>query len=142
MARLLGAVVADGWVSFPGALAASRGAVAADRGCVRWGAWLFVLDDPRTLVGWGGFKGPPHDGAVELAYEIAPGWRGQGLASAAVEAMLAEAFGVPEVQAVVAHTLAATPPCGCSRRPGFRRAGDVVQDPVGTAWRHLLDRPV
>ena len=25
----------------------------------RWGTRLFVLDEPPTLVGWGGFKGPP-----------------------------------------------------------------------------------
>lgn len=35
------------------------------------------LDEPRTLVGWGGFKGAPRDGVVELGYAVAPAWTGE-----------------------------------------------------------------
>ena len=61
---------------------------------------------PPELVGWGGFKGPPEQGVVELGYEIAESRRGRGLASAAARAMLEEAFADDRVASVIAHTLA------------------------------------
>lgn len=142
LATVLGGEVAEGWVSFPKALVATRDAVAADPLGVRWGARLFVLAEPRTLVGWGGFKGPPREGAVEVGYEIAPGWQRRGLATAALAEMLAEAFGAPEVQTVQAHTLAAPgPSVRVLEQAGFRRDGGEVADPrIGQAWRFRLDR--
>jgi ribosomal-protein-alanine N-acetyltransferase len=139
--RALGHEVAEGWSGFPGALRSARDAVAADPDSARWGVRLFVLDEPRILVGWGGFKGPPRDGVVELGYEIAPGWAGRGLATAAVRALLREAFAAPEVQTVIAHTLAEP---GASARvlekTGFVLQGEVPEEEVGTAWRFRLDR--
>ena len=141
LGRALGSDVAEGWNVFPGALRATRDVVAADPDSTRWGARLFVLDEPRTLVGWGGFKGPPRDGAIELGYEIAPNWEGRGLATAAVGELLREAFAVPEVRTILAHTLAEP---GASARvlekAGFRREGEVPDAEVGTAWRYQLDR--
>jgi [ribosomal protein S5]-alanine N-acetyltransferase len=51
-------------------------------------------------------QGPPKDGAVELGFEIAEARRGRGLATAATQAMLAEAFADDRVTEVIAHTLA------------------------------------
>ena len=137
----LGHEVAEGWNGFPRALRAIRDAVAADAGLTRWGVRLFVLEDPRTLVGWGGFKGPPREGAVELGYEIAPGWAGRGLATNAVRALLAEAFATAEVQSVIAHT---RPAPGASVRVleknGFEREGEVPDEQVGRAWRFRVTR--
>ena len=56
----------------------TRDAVAADPASTRWGTRLFVLDDPPALVGWGGFKGPPKDGEVEIGYAVAPSFEGRG----------------------------------------------------------------
>jgi len=107
-----------------------------------WGACLFVLEAPRTLIGWGGFKGPPRDGVVELGYEVAASWQGRGLASAAVRELLQEALDAPEVLAVLAHT---RPEPGASVRvlekAGFGRECEVADDRIGTAWRFRLDRP-
>jgi [ribosomal protein S5]-alanine N-acetyltransferase len=100
-----------------------------------------VLEQPRVLVGWGGFKGPPREGAVDLGYAIAPSWEGRGLATAAVRAMVREAFAARDVRTVLAHTLAEP---GASVRvlekAGFVFDGEVPEEDVGTAWRFRLDR--
>jgi ribosomal-protein-alanine N-acetyltransferase len=142
LARALGCEVAEGWDVFGGALRRARGALADDPGSARWGMRLFVLDEPRTLVGFGGFKGAPRDGVVELGYAIAPSWEGRGLATAATRAMLREAFAAPGVRTVIAHT---RPEPGASARvlenAGFVTEGEVPDEQIGTAWRFRVDRP-
>lgn len=141
--RALACEVPEGWNVFPEALHATRGAVAADPDSTRWGARLFVLEEPRTLIGWGGFKGPPRDGVVELGCEVASSWEGRGLATAAVRELLREAFAAPEVQTVLAHTLAEPgPSVRVLEKTGFVHEGEVPDDEVGTAWRLRLDRPL
>lgn len=141
LGRALGCAVADGWAVFPGALERTRDAVAADRGSIRWGTRFFVVDEPRTIVGWGGFKGPPRDGAVELGYAVAPAWEGRGVATAAVRELLREAWAAPAVQAVLAHTLAG--PRASVRvleKTGFVHDAAVEHDELGTLWRFRRDR--
>jgi len=139
--RALGCDVADGWDVFPQALRRTRDQVADDPQSARWGARLFVVQEPRTLVGWGGFKGRPRDGVIELGYAVAPSWQGRGVATAAVREMLREAFAVPEVQAIIAHTRAEPDPSArVLEKVGFVRAGEVPNEAVGTAWRFRLDR--
>jgi RimJ/RimL family protein N-acetyltransferase len=137
----IGHDVAEGWNGFPKSLRAIRAAVAVDAGFTSWGVRLFVVEDPRTLVGWGGFKGPPQEGAVELGYEIAPGWAGRGLATQAVRELLREAFGASEVESVVAHT---PPEPGPSVRVleknGFHKEGEVPDKQIGRAWRFRMGR--
>lgn len=92
-------------------------------------------------MGWGGFKGPPRDGDVELGYEVAAAWRGRGIATAAVRELLREAFAASEVQAVLAHTLAEPgPSVRVLEKTGFLREGEVADDHVGRAWRLRLGR--
>ena len=142
LGRALGAEVAEGWDVFPRALRSARDAAAADPAHTRWGTRLFVLEEPRTLVGWGGFKGPPREGVVELGYAIAPGWEGRGLATAAVRELLREAFAAPEVRAVIAHTRAeAGPSPRVLEKAGFAHDGEVADEQVGTAWRFRLAAP-
>ena len=141
LAARLGCGVVSGWVSFTGALVATRQALAADPSAGDWGTRLFLTGEPPELVGWGGYKGPPRDGTVELGYEIAESRRGRGLATAAVGAMLAEAFADGGVSAVVAHTLAE--PNASNRvlaKAGFRFDGADVDDGQDV-WRFRLDRP-
>lgn len=141
LACALGHAVVPGWVTFPGALASTRDALAADPGSVTWGARLFLAGAPPELVGWGGFKGPPRDGVVELGYEIAEVRRGQGLATAATRAMLAEAWADARVAAVIAHTL---PERNAStsvlEKAGFQLAGEAQEDGQAV-WRFRLARP-
>ncbi len=105
LAKALGHDVVAGWATFTEALQPTRDALAANPSGSAWGARLFVARDPPELVGWGGFKGLPKDGVVEVGFEIAEARRGRGLATAATRAMLAEAFADERVTAVIAHTL-------------------------------------
>jgi [ribosomal protein S5]-alanine N-acetyltransferase len=136
LAEALGHAVVPGWATFAGALRHTRDALAADPDGVEWGARLFVAGDPPELVGWGGFKGPPAGGRVELGYEIAAPRRERGLATAATRAMVAEAFADARVDGVLAHTL---PERNASNRvlekAGFRRTGAATERgrPV---WRY------
>jgi ribosomal-protein-alanine N-acetyltransferase len=100
-----------------------------------------VTAEPPELVGWGGFKGPPAGGTVELGNEIAESRQGRGLATAATRAMVAEAFADQRVGAVIAHTL---PERNASNRvlekAGFRFDGEA-RDGDRAVWRFSLERP-
>jgi RimJ/RimL family protein N-acetyltransferase len=139
--RALGCAVAEGWEVFPGALAHVRAARAENPGDGRWGARFFVLDQPPTLAGFGGFKGPPRDGVVEVGYAVAPELQGRGIAGAALDAMLREAFDDPAIAAVDAETL---PERNASvrvlERAGFTRNGEGSDEDVGATWRWRLQR--
>lgn len=142
LARVLGHHVVAGWATFTEALQPKRQALAAAAGDSAWGSRFFVSGDPPELVGWGGFKGPPNDGIIELGYAIAPDRRGRGLATAATGAMVAEAFDAPEVSAVIAHTL---PERNASNRVlekvGFHLDGEATEDGE-RVWRFRMSRPV
>ncbi len=122
-------------------LAFTRDAVAADPSVVAWGTRLFVADPPRELVGWGGFKGPPVGGTVELGYAIAPARENRGLATAATRALLAEAYADPWVETVIAHTLPGNgPSTRVLEKCGFAHDGTAEED--GEAmWRFTHHRP-
>lgn len=142
LARVLGHDVVPGWVTFRQALRATRDAVASSQGTPAWGARFFVSGEPQELVGWGGFKGAPDDGVVEIGYEIAEGRRGRGLATAAARAMVAEAFADEQVRRVIAHTL---PELNASnrvlRKVGLGFEGEAREDGE-LVWRYVLDRPL
>lgn len=139
LARALGVPVVAGWSGFPDAVARLRDSLAADPGASWWWSRLYVVAD--ELVGWGGFKGPPVDGVVEVGYAIAPERQGRGLATAALRALLREAYSSQEVQAVIAETL---PERNASVRvlekAGFVHVGSA--EARGRAvWRFRHERP-
>ena len=140
LAEALGVEVVPGWATFTEALRPARDALVDRPDGTKWGTRLFVTGEPPELVGWGGFKGPPKEGIVELGYAIAPDRRGRGLATAATEAMVAEAFAVPEVSAVIAHTL---PERNASNRVlekvGFHPDGEAAEDGE-RVWRFRMSR--
>ncbi len=141
LARALGHDVVAGWATFRQALQATRDALADDPAGAAWGARFFVAEDPAELVGWGGFKGPPRDGVVELGYEIAEARRGRGLATAATRAMIAEAFADPRVAVVIAHTLAERNASNrVLEKVGFHHDGEAEEESE-VVWRYSLLRP-
>ena len=62
------------------------------------------FDADGALVGFGGYKGPPHGGEVEIGYAIAPERQNRGLATAAVRVFVERAR-LAGVERVIAHTL-------------------------------------
>jgi RimJ/RimL family protein N-acetyltransferase len=59
----------------------------------------------RTLVGSGGYFGPPDEqGVVEIGYSILPEWQRCGYASEMVNCLVNHAFTFERVTKVIAHT--------------------------------------
>jgi RimJ/RimL family protein N-acetyltransferase len=141
LGALLDAAVADDWAGFPEALPRLR-ELQAQNPTVGWGTILFVLDEPRTLVGMGGYKGPPsREGTVEIGYAIAPHFRRSGLATAAARALVERAFNDARVHAVTAETLAESN--GSTKvleRAQFVRVGERMDDAHGLIWQWQLQR--
>jgi RimJ/RimL family protein N-acetyltransferase len=133
LAAYLGLSLPDDWPEFPEAFELhSTDSVETPR----WPGYFFVSKFHQSVVGNGGFAGQPQDGEIEIGYEIAPAFRNQGFATAAVEAMLAVAFSQPEILAVTAHTLATENPSnGVLKKVGMRFVGEFPNDDVGTVWR-------
>jgi len=82
---------------------------AGGRAAAGWYGWyaLRKADDtaPRTLVGAGGFMGPPDAaGTAEIGYSIAADWRGQGLAAELVAGLVQQAAATGLVHRLIAHT--------------------------------------
>jgi RimJ/RimL family protein N-acetyltransferase len=91
----------------------------------------------NALIGFCGCKGAPDSGrAVEIGYGVAPGYRGRGLASEAVRAVVAHCFATGRIAVVRAHTL---PEPNASTRVlqhcGFQKIGEVTDPEDGLVWR-------
>ena len=117
-------------------------------------AWLSLLESSKSIDPWihgyelvhrasesvigkCGFKGPPTaDGAVEIAYGVAPEHGGKGFATEAAAALVNYAFSHEQVRVVRAHTL---PEPNASTRVlikcGFKRIGEVTDPDDGLVWR-------
>ncbi len=79
----------------------------AAAGWFGWYAIRRVPGEDRVLVGAAGYLGPPDpDGTVEIGYSIVPGHRGRRYATEIAEALVRQAWSVPEVRRVIAHTAA------------------------------------
>ncbi len=85
-----------------------------------WLHYLLLTQATRpTLVGSGGYKGPPREGVVEIGYSIVPSWRRRGLATEACKALI-EAAWKRGANVILAHTLPdLEPSIGVLRKLGF-----------------------
>jgi RimJ/RimL family protein N-acetyltransferase len=102
--------------------------------------WIYgfslLLRDTDTVVGSAGFKGPPANGLVEIAYGLSPEYQGKGYATEAAAALTAYAFDSGEVRVVRAHTLPESNASGrVLTKCGFRRIGEVIDPEDGLVWR-------
>lgn len=87
-------------------------------------------------IGSCGYKGPPKDGVVEIAYGIDPEHRGKGYATEAAAALVAFAMASGQVRVVCAHTLReANASTRVLTRCGFRHVGEVIDPEDGLVWR-------
>ncbi|PWW23795.1 RimJ/RimL family protein N-acetyltransferase [Geodermatophilus normandii] len=135
--RVSGYSVAEGFLQFPEALPATVRALREGMD-PEWFSHLVIDPSTATVVGMGGFAGPPTDGAVEIGYSIAPAHRGRGHATEAARRWIdiATARGVT---LVVAHTLAEeNPSTAVLRRLGFHRTAEVTDPDAGAVWRWEL----
>lgn len=97
----------------------------------------------RTVIGSGGFKGPPNsDGMVEIAYGIVPEHEGRGYATEVARALVAYALRSDTVRLVRAHTLP-TPNASTKvlTKCGFDFVGEVIEPDDGLVWRWHLGSP-
>ncbi len=96
-----------------------------------------------TLVGSGGFKGPPADGVAEIGYEIAPALRGRGYATAFAGLLVERARALAPVSAVDAHTLAQeNASTAVLRKSGFALLGTVTDPDDGDLWHWRRQVPI
>ena len=142
--ELIGSPVPDGWPEFPEAIGFTldhlRNASEADRA---WSMQFFV--DPATgrLLGSGGFAAPPVERTVEIGYEVAPEFRGQGWGTASARALVNRAGADGEVNHVIAHTLPGlNPSTGVLVSLGFAHVADQEDPEVGTVWEWSWTRPM
>ena len=73
---------------------------------VGWHGWYWIANDQPelTLVGSGGFRGPPQVGQVEIGYGTLEIFHRQGYATEAVRALCDHAFHDPRVRTIIADT--------------------------------------
>lgn len=136
--RVIGSEVPDGWPEFPESIDFTIARLREQPDQAEWWMHFFLLPD-STLIGSGGYVGPPQDGVVEFGYELAPEFRGRGLGTAAAKAMIDKATATGAVSMIIAHTLAnENPSTGVLRRLGFTKTRELVDPEDGPIWRWEL----
>src|SRR6185503_4152824 len=122
------------YLDFPEALPRTRDELV--RGTPsEWYSHLIIDGDTNTVVGFGGYKGPPTDGEVEIGYSVAPSWQRRGHATAAAQLLIdnARAAGVTRV---CAYTLAeANASTRVLTRCGLTMTEVVDDADEGHVWR-------
>ena len=98
--------------------------------------WIgyFIAFDGR-IVGTAGFKSPPADKRVEIAYFTFPGFEAQGIATQTAQALVSLAQSVDRELAITARTL---PKKNAStsvlQKAGFHCTGTVHDPEDGEVW--------
>lgn len=124
------------WPSFPDSIFAFEGILIENPEWDAWGTWLVIHEDDRTLVGEGGYAGPPDaNGHVEIGYAIIPDYRRRGLATEFALALTKRAFDDARVRAVTAGTeksgADATASMAITAKLGMRRVEEMDE---GYRW--------
>lgn len=107
----------------------------------QWWSWLPILISENILIGNCGYKGAPTDGSVEIGYEVAEDYRGQGYATEMTIALIQNAFNEKTVRKVIAHTLAEeNASVHILRKCGFTFTEEVYDPEDGQIWKWQLSR--
>ena len=130
LSALLGSPVPSGWPEFPEAITNTIEILETHPEQTEW--WMYFFMNGNTLVGSGGFAGPPQNGRVEIGYEIAPEFRRRGYATSATKALIDIATKSGEVGLVIAHTLISDDSsAGVLRAAEFQMAGRILSPEDG-----------
>ncbi len=106
----------------------------------QWGMYIAVLSETQTLVGSGGYKGPPNEkGEVEIGYEVAPAFEKQGIATEMSRQFIEKAFRQERVEGVLAHTLAEeNASVAVLRKNNFFFVEEFQDEEDGAIWKWEL----
>ncbi len=106
-----------------------------------WWTYFPVYKKENKLIGSGGYKGKPEDGAVEIGYEIAPAYRNKGLATEMAKGLIENAFKNENVTNILAHTLGhETPSSKVLTKCGFEKIEDLNDPDNGLIWKWSLKK--
>src|SRR5262245_24099132 len=126
--------VEPGYLDFPEALPRTRDELANGMPS-EWYSHLIIDADTNTVVGFGGYKGPPAEGEVEIGYSVAPSCQRRGHATAAAQLLIDRAR-VKGATRVCAYTLAeANASTRVLTRCGLTMTEVVEDAEVGSVWR-------
>jgi RimJ/RimL family protein N-acetyltransferase len=139
--QLSGYRLADGLSEMAGGLEVSPEFLARQEAAEGADEWLhgfaIVEIEEEKVIGMCGYKGPPaEDGSVEIAYGLAPAYRGRGYATESTFELVKRAFSSGSVRRVLAHTLPG--PNASTKvlvRCGFAHLGEVTDPEDGLVWR-------
>jgi RimJ/RimL family protein N-acetyltransferase len=136
LASSLKAAVPDSWppdLLDEDALRFMLGRLVEDPSESDWWLYFVILRGrgpaDRLVIGTAGYKGrPTSEGLVEIGYGIVHDHRRRGYASEATRGLVAHAFSMRDVTAVIAHTLPdLAPSIGVLGKCGFRFVGDGAE---------------
>lgn len=139
-AAIIGLELPEGWPdsSTWGFLRMRFGQLQRDPSCREWLGRALVLRGPRTMVGYAGFHGPPglnaldRADAVELGYTVFPPFRGRGLATEAVQALMRWARETHGIRTFLASVAPGNEPSlAIVRKLGFVRVGERMDEVDG-----------
>jgi [ribosomal protein S5]-alanine N-acetyltransferase len=109
---------------------------------INWWTYFPIHKVDNMLIGSGGYKGKPAvDGMVELGYEIAPGYRGRGMATEMTMGLVENAFRDVRVKSVTAHTLGQdNASTRVLQKCGFSKIDEIRDPDDGLIWKWELKR--
>ena len=104
-----------------------------------WLGYIALLDG--TCVGSCGFKAPPKDNRVEIAYFTFPAFEGKGIATRMAEALLSISSRAAPHVVVAAQTLPIeSPSTAILKKLGFRHVATLQHPEDGEVWEWQFAR--
>jgi len=145
LSGLLGGVdIAQHWLHFPEAMIWMRDYLRESEAELGWWNYLVIHRRDVRLIGTCGYKGSPDfHGEVEIGYEIADAYQGQGLATETASALVEYAFKFEDVKCVTANTLAEKNASNhLLEKLGFQFVGEEIDIEDGKIWHFKCRFPV
>lgn len=143
LSALLGGVdMAEHWLHFPEAMIWMRDFLREHEADLEWWNYLVIHQRDVRLIGTCGYKGTPSlAGEVEIGYEIAEAYQGQGLATEAAAALVQNAFSSEGVRYITANTLAEKNASNhLLQKIGFQFVAEHLDLEDGLIWEWKLER--